>query len=467
MEDELASLVVIFTEFYYWITIPLMFLIHVGFCMYEVGASRYKYHTHTLMKNTMLIPLVTITFFFFGWWIYFAFVNGPWIIGPLVDAPHATPWSEMMGTHMGNAVQQDGLTVADHGWWSRINGVFWAAFLLFSWTAASIVSGSVIERIRPSAFWILAILIGSVTWIIDAAWGWSWNGWMVQKLGYHDAYASGVIHAIAGGFALGILMVLGPRIGKFAADGTPRNINPHNPWLVTIGLFLIYTGFWGFYVACNIPIIDVYGGLMLDVEGKSFFSATNIYLQPTTLSAITLNFLMSLSGGLLVAYMVSKGDPFWTYSGGLAGVIAASAGNDLYHPIQAMLLGGCGAFVAFKMHNWVENRFKIDDAVGAVAVHGYAGFFGVVVAGFMLWGYPSSPFEGYATISPWGQFIGAVIMFFVLGLIPAWIVAKILHGMGALRIPREIELVGLDINHESQRSTDADEVAQAIRDEAG
>ena len=467
MEDELASLVVIFTEFYYWITIPLMFLIHVGFCMYEVGASRYKYHTHTLMKNTMLIPLVTITFFFFGWWIYFAFVNGPWIIGPLVDAPHATPWSELMGTHMGNAVHQEGLTAADHGWWSRINGVFWAAFLLFSWTAASIVSGAVIERIRPSAFWILAILIGSVTWIIDAAWGWSWNGWMVQKLGYHDAYASGVIHAIAGGFALGILMVLGPRIGKFAKDGTPRNINPHNPWLVTIGLFLIYTGFWGFYVACNIPIIDVYGGLMLDVEGKSFFSATNIYLQPTTLSAITFNFLMSLSGGLLVAYMVSKGDPFWTYSGGLAGVIAASAGNDLYHPIQAMLLGGCGAFVAYKMHYWVESKFKIDDAVGAVAVHGYAGFFGVVVAGFMLWGYPSSPFEGYATISPWGQFIGAIIMFFVLGLIPAWIVAKILKGMDLLRIPREIELVGLDINHESQRAADADEVAQAIRDEAG
>jgi ammonia channel protein AmtB len=236
---------------------------------------------------------------------------------------------------------------------------------------------------------------------------------------------------------------------------------------VTIGLFLIYTGFWGFYVACNIPIIDVYGGLMLDVEGKSFFSATNIYLQPTTLSAITFNFLMSLSGGLLVAYMVSKGDPFWTYSGGLAGVIAASAGNDLYHPIQAMLLGGCGAFVAYKMHYWVESKFKIDDAVGAVAVHGYAGFFGVVVAGFMLWGYPSSPFEGYATISPWGQFIGAIIMFFVLGLIPAWIVAKILKGMDLLRIPREIELVGLDINHESLRAVEADEVAQAIREEAG
>jgi ammonia channel protein AmtB len=131
-----------------------------------------------------------------------------------------------------------------------------------------------------------------------------------------------------------------------------------------------------------------------------------------------------------------------------------------------MLIGGGGAFLAYKMHYWVENRFKIDDAVGAVAVHGYAGFYGIVVAGFMLWGYPSSPFEGYATISPWGNFIGALIMFFVLGFIPAWIVSKILHSFGMLRIPREVELVGLDINTETQRAAEADEVAQAVREAA-
>jgi ammonia channel protein AmtB len=148
-------------------------------------------------------------------------------------------------------------------------------------------------------------------------------------------------------------------------------------------------------------------------------------------------------------------------------VIGASSGNDLYHPIQAMLIGAGGAILAYKMHYWVERRFKIDDAVGAVAVHGYAGFYGIVVAGFMLWGYPSSPFEGYAAISPWGNFIGALIMFFVLGFIPAWIVSKILHAFGMLRIPREIELVGLDINHETQRAIDADDVARAIRQEAG
>ena len=360
MTDPNEALLVIFTEFYYWLTVAIMFLIHVGFCMYEVGASRNKNKMHTLMKNTMLIPLVTVTFYLFGWWIYFAFPNGvPGLTGELPDAAAGyLPWSENMGTNM-----QD-----------RLTGVFWAAFLLFSWTAASIVSGSVIERIRSGAFWLCAVLIGSVAWIIDAAWGWHPDGWMVTELGYHDAYASGVIHAIAGGAALGVLLVLGPRIGKFRADGSPRNILPNNPWLVTVGIFLIYTGFWGFYVACNVPIFDSDSIGSTPEGGAVFYTATTIYLTPTTLSAITFNFLMSLSGGLMVGYLVSKGDAFWTYSLGLAGIITASAGNDLYHPIESMFVGGVGAWIAYKMHYWVERKFKVDDAVGAVAVHGYAGF---------------------------------------------------------------------------------------------
>ena len=441
MDTDIAAITTIFTEFYYWVTVALMFLIHVGFCMYEVGASRVKNHMHTLMKNSMLIPLVTITWFFFGWWIYWAFAGGPGITGGLghPQAPYAdsfaaayTPWGESMGPRLDD----------------RISGVFWAAFLLFAWTAASIVSGAVIERIRKFAFWIIAVMIGSVTWSIDAAWGWSYGGWMVEILGYHDAYASGVIHAIAGGCALGVLVVLGPRIGKFAADGTPRDIPPHNPWMVCIGLFLIYTGFWGFYVACNVPIAtpEFIDG---QITGTTL-TATSIYLTPTTLGAITINFLMSLSGGMMAGYMVSRGDAFWTYSGGLAGIITASAGNDLYHPIQAFIIGGFGTFISYKLHFWVERKFKVDDAVGAVAVHGYAGFIGVFVAGFVLWGHPSSPYEGFATISPWGQFAGAVIMFWVLGFIPAWIVAKILQSFDLLRIPREVELLGLDFD--SQRA---------------
>ena len=453
MENELSALSVIFTEFYYWVTVVLMFLIHVGFCMYEVGVSRHKNHLHTLMKNTMLIPLVTITWFFFGWWIYWAMINGPWLGTSIMDGNSglqlgggyganelANPMSPIMGVNLG-----------DH-----INGVFWAAFLLFSWTAASIVSGAVIERIRMSAFAILAIAIGSVFWTIDASWGWHFDGWMVKVLGYHDAYASGVIHACAGGFALGVLTVLGPRLGKFASDGTPRNIGPRNPWLVTVGIFLIYTGFWGFYAACNIPILDV--GPEYGLEGV-YYTATNIYATPTTLSGITFNFLMSLSGGLLAGYWVSKGDPFWTYSSGLAGIITASAGNDLYHPLQAMIIGMIGVYIAYKMHYWVERKFKIDDAVGAVAVHGYAGVVGLIICGFMLWGYPSSGYEGYAAINPIGMIIGAVIMFGLLGFLPGWIIAKVLNGMGRLRIPKEVELAGLDFNYMEAAKADEDAVA--------
>jgi len=453
MENELSALSVIFTEFYYWVTVVLMFLIHVGFCMYEVGVSRHKNHLHTLMKNTMLIPLVTVTWFFFGWWIYWAMINGPWLGTSIMDGNSglqlgggyganelANPMSPIMGVNLG-----------DH-----INGVFWAAFLLFSWTAASIVSGAVIERIRMSAFAILAIAIGSVFWTIDASWGWHFDGWMVKVLGYHDAYASGVIHACAGGFALGVLTVLGPRLGKFASDGTPRNIGPRNPWLVTVGIFLIYTGFWGFYAACNIPILDV--GPEYGLEGV-YYTATNIYATPTTLSGITFNFLMSLSGGLLAGYWVSKGDPFWTYSSGLAGIITASAGNDLYHPLQAMIIGMIGVYIAYKMHYWVERKFKIDDAVGAVAVHGYAGVVGLIICGFMLWGYPSSGYEGYAAINPVGMIIGAVIMFGLLGFLPGYVIAKILNGMGRLRIPKEVEIAGLDFNYMEAAKADEDAVA--------
>jgi ammonium transporter, Amt family len=315
--------------------------------------------------------------------------------------------------------------------------------------------------VRSGAFWIIGVMVGSVTWILAAAWGWSATGWMVKLLGYHDAYASGVVHAVAGGSALAVLIVLGPRIGKFRLDGTPRDIPPHYPWLVTIGLLCIYTGFWGFYAACNIPIISP-ATIAGQITGETW-TATNIYLAPTTLSAITFNFMLSLSGGMLAGYFISKGDAFWTFSCGLAGVISASAGNDLYHPIQAMFVGAIVPMIAYKVHYWVERTFKIDDAVGAVAVHGYCGALGVIVAGFILWGAPSSPYEGYATISPVGNTIGAVICFFVLGFVPAYILSLILNAFGLLRVPRKAEILGLDIVGEEAYQASIAEVQAAER----
>ena len=143
----------------------------------------------------------------------------------------------------------------------------------------------------------------------------------------------------------------------------------------------------------------------------------------------------------------------------------------MYHPIQSMIIGAIGVVIAYNLHYWVERKFKIDDAVGAVAVHGYAGVAGLIICGFVLWGYPSSGYSvgsmwvgtDYAPINPIGMSIGAIIMFVVLGFLPGWIIAKVLHGMGKLRIPREVELAGLDYEILEAAKDDEKAVSSATR----
>ena len=351
--------------------------------------------------------------------------------------------------------------------WARLNGVFWAAFLLFSWTTASIVSGSIIERVRSGAFWLIAVMLGSVTWIIDAAWGWHPAGWMVQILGYHDAYASGVVHAIAGGTCLAVLINLGPRIGKFKPDGTPRNIPPQNPWLVCIGLFLIYTGFWGFYAACNIPIFDVQAG-----DGV-FYSATNIYLQATTLSAITFNFIMALCGGLMAGYIVSQGRSVLDLLRrprrrhrrlGRQRPLPPDPGHDhrrrhRRHHLQAALLGGAE----------VQDRRRGRRGRGArlCRVPRRLSRPGFCCGAIRRRPMPAGPCgDPWATVTPWGQFIGAVIMFWVLGFIPGYVLSWILKQAGLLRVPREVEMAGLDHHVVAAMVQEDDEFRAVLAQEA-
>jgi len=152
-------------------------------------------------------------------------------------------------------------------------------------------------------------------------------------------------------------------------------------------------------------------------------------------------------------------------SGGVVTAVTSVAAGTGYTfgDLNIDSIAGIGTSIAYKMHYWVERTFKIDDAVGAVAVHGYAGVVGLVICGFVLWGYPSSGYDGYAAINPMGMIIGAVIMFGLLGFLPGWILAKILHGMGKLRIPRDVELAGLDYNIMEAASKDEKAVASSNR----
>ena len=267
------------------------------------------------------------------------------------------------------------------------------------------MSGALIERIRLSAYLLLTVLLGSFVWILDAAWGWSAGGWLTTRFGFHDAIASGVVHGVAGIFTLGVLINLGPRIGKYDIKGRARTFRGHNQHLTLLGLMLIFTGFYGFYAAC------------LVIQSTVFPGWVNIYLSPTTLGAIAMVITVGFAGGFTGGWFASKGDPFWTLSGGLAGVIAVSAGADVYHPSLAYLLSFSGAIVAVWAGRFIEERLRLDDAVGAVAVHGVCGFYGVLLVGIFAGGYPTGINNIESSLG--GQLIG-IMTFIPLAFLPGY-----------------------------------------------
>jgi ammonium transporter, Amt family len=166
-----------------------------------------------------------------------------------------------------------------------------------------------------------------------------------------------------------------------------------------------------------------------------------IYGTPVTLSAMTFNILMGFAGGAIAAWVMTR-DPFWMMSGALGGIISVAAGLDLYWPPMAFVIAMIGGVIMPIVARFVE-RMQIDDAVGAVALHGVVGVWGVVAVGVFASGYPALGTEGAPQITLYGQVIGAVVMA-ALGFIPGYAVSLLLKAMGLLRAPREAELMGLD-----------------------
>ena len=134
------------------------------------------------------------------------------------------------------------------------------------------------------------------------------------------------MHGVSGAFTLGVLFNLGPRIGKYTKEGLARTFRPHNIHMTLMGLMLIFTGFYAFYAACLVIVSTTMPGW------------ANIYLSPTTLGSIAMIITFGFAGGFTGGYFASRGDPFWTVSGGLAGVISVSAGADVYAPTLGYLI---------------------------------------------------------------------------------------------------------------------------------
>ncbi len=416
IDAALAGHTTINLEIYYWWCTGLMIAIHAGFLAYEMGASRSKHALASGVKNILAFAFMIPTFFAFGWWIYLSGYNWPFgadgidlMAWDFEGAAAGVPWSENMGPNL-----QD-----------QASGVFWAAFTLFACTTASIYSGAVIERIKLSAFIFTAVLLGSVVWILGASWGWHPSGWMVLQWGYRDVAASGVVHTIAGFFALGILIPLGPRIGKYNADGSANDLRGHNMPLTVTGLMMIIIGFFGFLGAC----------LIYD-PGNQW---VNIYGIPSNLSAFVFNTLMGMAGGIIGCYFITR-DPFWMMSGALGGIFAVAAGLDLYYPPLAFLIGFIGGLIIPVGAKLIE-KMGIDDAVSAVAVHGFCGVWGLLAVGIFCAGYPGV--GDIPAISFMGQLKGAGVMI-LIGFVPALIIGILLRVFGLLRVRNEVELMGLD-----------------------
>ncbi len=415
-----------FAETYYFLSIPLMIIIHAGFLAYEMGASRAKNALSSGVKNILAIAFVIPAFYFFGWWVYWAFPTGL----TLSEGPNGisgAAYANSFTWAWGESAEFMGPNTED-----QIDGVFWGAFTLFAATTASIMSGALIERVQTVGFVILAIILGGFSWTLAAAWGWHSDGWLVQQWGLHDFGAAGLVHAVAAFFALGVLINLGPRLGKFNADGSANVLAGHNLPFTATGLMLIIVGFWGFLMAC------------LVVGGEEWSWGENfatIYGTPANLSGLSFNILMGVSGGIIGAWLATK-DPFWMMSGALAGLISVASGVDIYFPSLAFIIA-FGAGYLLKPAADVLERMGIDDAVSAVSVHGTMGIYGLLMLGIMANGYPALLDEGAATISFMGQLVGAVV-FVVLGFVTGYVPSLILKKLDMLRVPAAAEELGLD-----------------------
>jgi len=189
---------------------------------------------------------------------------------------------------------------------------------------------------------------------------------------------------------------------------------------------LIFTGFYAFYAACAIY--------------KPTGPWMSIYDTPMTLGSVAFTVTMGFSGGVVAAFIVAKGDPYWTISGGLAGMISIASGVDIYHPALGYLIAMIGAVIAVKFGALLE-KMKVDDAVGAVAVHGGAGLWSMLAVGIFASGYPQH--DKFTSIQ--AQLIGIVVMA-ALGFIPGYTISFIMKKLNLLRVPREDEIEGLDLS---------------------
>ena len=383
-----------------WVLVAafLVFLMHAGFAMVETGFTRAKNAGNILMKNFMTFSGGSIAY---------------WILG----------FAIMFGTSTMGLIGFGGLALG--GDWSDFDpGVplYVFAFFqsVFAATAATIVSGAVAERIKFSSYLIFSVII--TAFIYPVVGHWVWGGGWLEGLGFIDFAGSTVVHTTGGIGALIGAAMLGARHGKYGPNGKVNAIPGHNITMGALGVFILWFGWFGF-------------------NGGSTISGSD-----AGLGMIIFNTNLGASAGAIMAMVITwlkykKPDVSMTLNGGLAGLVSITAGAADISPVGALIMGGIGGVIVAFSIEIIDRKFRVDDPVGAVSVHGTCGILGTVLVG--LFALDGGLFYGGGATLLGTQFLGSMAVVAWVAVVSAIVFGAIKATLG-LRVSREHEIRGLD-----------------------
>ncbi len=391
----------VFTANNVWMMLAtgLVFIMHLGFATLECGLTQQKNTVNILFKNTFIVCVGLISYAVIGFALMYP---GDWIIDG---------W---FGIASGVYIQADaaGMSAAyaDGGY------TYWTDFLfqgMFAATAATIVSGAVAERIKLSSFMLFTIPY--VTFVYTIAGSWKWGGGWLDGLGFYDFAGSTLVHSVGGWGALVGAILLGPRLGKYTKKGM-RPIPGHNMPLATIGVFLLWLGWFGFN-----------GGSVLSADP----GLTSRTLMTTCVAAA--------AGGLAAMFtswgVSKKPDLSMALNGILAGLVGITAGADQMYMWSALLIGLIAGIIVVLSVIFFD-KIKIDDPVGAISVHLVCGIWGTLAVGI---------FGDMAGFSQLGKQCIGVVAFAVTCLVTSLVIFGIIKAAMGLRVSKEEEMGGLDV----------------------
>ena len=376
-----------------------------GFTMLESGSVRTKNASMICLKNVGIYSIAALAYLLVGYNFMYLDVNG--MIGSfkLFFGPSGAEVAVLDGSHSSIA------EVVSSG---RSSMAFWFYQMVFVATAASIVSGAVAERIKLWAFFLFTLVLTGLIYPIVGAWTWG-GGWLDDR-GFQDFAGSTVVHSTGGWAALAGLLIVGPRLGKFRRNGTVKATPPSNVLLVTLGVLILWFGWFGFN-----------GGSQLALGSAS---------DAVAMSSILVNTNVAGAAGLVAALIVvrpifGRMDLAVALNGALAGLVSITAGPAISDHRLALVIGAAGSVLCLLATKLLE-KIKVDDVVGAVPVHLVGGIWGTLAASIAAGADLATQALGVVSVGGFA-FVASLIV---------W---KAMDWIAGLRISREVEQVGQDV----------------------